>query len=315
MPEERERFVALNDDVFALYGEGRLAEALETVEASEPLLPRWRSRTLYWRACLLAQLGRPEEALATLKDGLADGLWWRPDWLTTDHDLERLWDLPGFDEVVMESEHRQVKANAAQPDRPHMLVLPPTGQPRGALVALHMYGATPEESAPWWRAATELGLVVCLPRSTRVQAEGHPCWDDDMAAARDVAVAVETAMSAHPVPGGSLILAGASQGGVRAIEMALLGEPPAGAFIGIVAGVADPDLLEGHVDEAVARGLRGWLLTGERDAARQAVELLHHQLTEAGMECRLDVVPGLGHAFPEDFPQRLRAALRSLLGT
>jgi predicted esterase len=312
--DERERYLALNDRVFALYGEGRLAEALDVVDEESDALPGWRSRTSYWRACLLGALGRPDESLATLRSGVDAGLWWRPDWLTTDHDLEPLWDLPDFAEIVSGSERRQAAANAGRPERPEVHVFRPAGEPRGLLVALHMYGVTADESAPYWRPATEEGLAVAIPESTWIQADGRPCWDDDEAARGDVALAVEEARAAAPRVD-DLILAGASQGGMRAMEMTLRGEPMnARAFIGVVAGLADLDLLEETARAAARRGVRGWLLTGDRDAAQQAVELLHAQLRNAGLDCRIDVIPGLGHTFPQDFGVRLRAAVPFLLG-
>jgi dienelactone hydrolase len=312
--DERERFLALNDRVFALYGEGRLAEALHVVDEESDGLPRWRSRTTYWRACLLGALGRPDESLAALRSGLDAGLWWRPDWLTTDQDLEPLWDLSDFAEIVSSSERRQAAANTGRPERPEVRIFPPAGEPRGLLVALHMYGVTADESASYWRAATEEGLAVAVPESTRIQADGLPCWDDEEAVRRDVALAIEEARTLTP-GADDLILAGASQGGMRAIEMTLRGEPGnARAFIGVVAGLADLDLLEETARAAARRGVRGWLLTGDRDAAQQAVELLHAQLRDAGLDCRIDVIPGLGHTFPQDFGVRLKAALPFLAG-
>jgi predicted esterase len=312
--DERERYLALNDRVFALYGEGRLAEALDAVDEESEALPGWRSRTTYWRASLLSALGRPDESLTELRSALDAGLWWRPDWLTTDHDLEPLWDLPDFAEIVSTSERRQAAANTGRPDRPEVRVFPPAGGPRGLLVALHMYGVTADESAPYWRPATEEGIAVAVPESTWLQADGRPCWDDDETARRDVALAVEEGRAAVPEVD-DLILAGASQGGMRAIEMTLRGEPGnARAFIGVVAGLADLDLLEETAKAAARRGVRGWLLTGDRDAAQQAVELLHAQLNGAGLACQLDVIPGLGHSFPQDFGDRLKATLPFLLG-
>jgi predicted esterase len=313
-PEEHDRFLALNDRVFALYGDGRFGEALALVEEVEPSLPGWRSRTTYWRACLECVVGRPDAALGALQWGLEAGLWWRPDWLVTDHDLEPLWNRAGFKEVVAESERRQQAANARRPERPEVLLFPPSGEPRGLLVALHMYGTTAERSAPFWRPAAGAGFVVCLPESTTVQADGLPCWDDDTAADRDVALGIEEALRAHELAGRPVVIAGASQGGVRAAEMALRGRPiAASGVIGVVAGLADPDLIEGSAAAASGRGLRAWLLTGEQDAARQAVETFHAQLTGHGIPCRLDVVKGLGHTFPRDFEDRLRAVLPSLV--
>lgn len=311
--DERERFLAVNDRVFALYGEGRLPEALAVVEETSAELPGWRSRTIYWRACLLSLLGRPDEAMAALRSGLDAGLWWRPDWLTTDQDLEPLWDLPEFAEIVSASERGQAAANSGRSERPEIRMFRPSGEPRGLLVALHMYGVTAGESAPHWQPATEEGFVVAVPESTTAQADGRPCWDDDETASRDVAWAIEEARAQAPGVD-DLILAGASQGGMRAIEMALRGEPGnARAFIGVVAGLADLDLLEQTAEAAARRGVRGWLLTGDHDAAQQAVELLHAQLSGAGIACRLDVIPGLGHTFPQDFEDRLKAALPFLL--
>jgi acetyl esterase/lipase len=311
--EERERFLALSDRVYALYGEGRLAEALALVEGSEPKVPGWRSRTVYWKACLLSALGRPAEAMAALRKGLEAGLWWRPDWLTTDHDLEPLWDEAGYGEIIEESERRQLAANASRPERPEVLLFAPQAPPRGLVVALHMYGVTAAESAPYWRPATELGFALALPESTRIQAEGRPCWDDDDAAPGAVGAAVEEARVRYPFEG-PVILGGASQGGMRAVEMALRGKPvEARAFIGVVAAVADPDLMEDTARDAADRGVRGWLITGDSDAARQGVELLHAQLSAAGVECRLDVIPGLGHTFPGDFGRHLADVLPWLL--
>jgi hypothetical protein len=43
------------------------------------------------------------------------------------------------------------------------------------------------------------------------------------------------------------------------------------------------------------------------------VEHLNADLTASGVETELDVVPGLGHEFPDDFPERLHRAVTNIL--
>jgi hypothetical protein len=39
------------------------------------------------------------------------------------------------------------------------------------------------------------------------------------------------------------------------------------------------------------------------------VEHLYADLLAGGVQAELDMLPGLGHEFPEDFPERLRHAV------
>jgi acetyl esterase/lipase len=107
-----------------------------------------------------------------------------------------------------------------------------------------------------------------------------------------------------------VILAGASQGGTLAIELALAGEPiPALGFIAVVPAIHDPKGLAG----LAKRGVRGMVITGEYDHFRFTAEAFHAYAQEAGLRCMLEVVPEVGHDFPDDFPLRLDKALRFLL--
>lgn len=47
---------------------------------------------------------------------------------------------------------------------------------------------------------------------------------------------------------------------------------------------------------------------------REPAERLDGMFREAGVASHLEVVPGLGHAFPEDFADRLPEALSFVLG-
>jgi acetyl esterase/lipase len=58
---------------------------------------------------------------------------------------------------------------------------------------------------------------------------------------------------------------------------------------------------------------RGFFITGERDPARAGVEAAYRLLARAGLEVRLEVVSGLGHAYPEDMAPLLEDAMRFVL--
>jgi hypothetical protein len=58
------------------------------------------------------------------------------------------------------------------------------------------------------------------------------------------------------------------------------------------------------------RRLKVTILVGEKDAYRGPVERLAGQLKERGHHVSVDVITGLGHAYPPDFEARLPGLLR-----
>jgi dienelactone hydrolase len=202
-------------------------------------------------------------------------------------------------------------ANENRPQRPEVLLFAPEAEPvRGLLIGLHMYARSAAESASYWRSATEMGLVVAVPASTQVGGDGEPAWTDAATTARDLRLAHQEALDRYPEAAAATVIGGASQGGGRAAAIALTGHPF--ACRGLVAVVsAYPDLSDvpSKARSAAARGLRASLLTGDRDTTRDQVEHLYADLTTAGVRTELEVVPGLSHEFPKDFPTHLRRAV------
>ncbi len=206
------------------------------------------------------------------------------------------------------------RANAQRPERPEVLLFAPKAGPvRGLLIGLHMYSHSAAESAPHWRSASEIGLVVAVPQSTQVDGDGEPAWTDPVITAKDVRLAREEAIDRFPEAAAVTVIGGASQGGSRAAAIALTGEPfPCRGLVAVVS--AYPDLVDvpAAARDAAARGLRAYLLTGDHDSTRDQVQHLNTDLTAGGVPTELDVLPGLGHEFPDDFPERLRGAVGAM---
>jgi dienelactone hydrolase len=311
-----ERFLEAWTEMLEAYLGGDVRGALDRVTEMEQGYPERRTYVRCLRASGLAALGEGERALGLMREVADQGGWWSANWLAD----------PDFDQVRGHAEFaalagRMGASEAAARERamasePGALLLPPQREPaRAVLIALHMYATTAEASLPYWRPAASDGVLVVAPESSMRDADGNPTWGDDVLAARDVGAAYERVLAAgaaHDVP---VVLGGASQGARHAVRLAVTGSLAGARGFVAVAGGPDPAELEATLAAAAGRGVRGFLLAGERDALNlERQERLEAALVRHGVPCRVETVPGLGHLFPADFPERLGRALDFVLG-
>jgi acetyl esterase/lipase len=107
----------------------------------------------------------------------------------------------------------------------------------------------------------------------------------------------------YPDAAAVTVIGGASQGGGRAAAIALTGDPfSCRGLVAVVSAYPDVPDVAGAARDAGARALRAYLLTGDRDTTRDQVEHLYADLLAGGVEAKQEVVPDLGHEFPNDFP-------------
>jgi predicted esterase len=308
-------FHALAERMFTLHERGHYLEAIAVVRAAADQFPDRAERTTYWMACLHCRLGELDQAIATLQEGLARGLWWSPEMLGDDPDLAPIRLRVEFATIVAACDDRRLAAQSAA--GPDLQVVRPSRPDRQSplLIALHWRGLRFADFAAWWRPAARHSVVVALPRSSQQLGMHAFGWDDRERARDEVAAAYVELCTTEAFDPRKVILAGASQGAALAMRLALAGDlVPATGFIAVVPAIRDPEELAPEIEAGARRGIRGWLLTGERDESRHAIEGLHARLTQAGVSCRLEVVPGLGHDFPADFAGRLPAAIDFVLG-
>jgi predicted esterase len=294
------RYAATFDRVFPLYSDGRYDEALAALDTVPSELGAWSSDVTHIRACLLSLLGRPDDALATLRDGLDRGEWWNERILVEDDDLAAVRELPGFDPLCREADARARAYNASAPAEPP-LVQRPRDAARGVVVVLHGSGQRPAPTAQQWSAAVDAGFVLVAVASSQRSTPTHTSWPDQGLAARDIAHALQgltTEERALPT-----VAAGFSAGGRAALLWALSSEPGPVDHVLVVAPSMTPD----HLPAELPPRLPGLVLLGEHDGLSGPVLEMRDALEPLGV--RLEVVTGQHHDLPEDFATRLSAEL------
>jgi pimeloyl-ACP methyl ester carboxylesterase len=301
----RQRYESLYQAALPLYQEQRFAEALARVEEAGTDFGPWSSDITHVRACLQALVGRPEEALATLQAGLADGQWWRQDLLRDDDDLATLTELDGFDELVREAQARADAYNATAL-RSAPIVNRPDGAAKGLLVALHGGDGRAERVAAMFSSATERGFLVVAPWSSSHITPVRASWGWSARGGTSADVSHALAVLTDPERELPVVVAGFSAGGRAALRWALHADPVPVSGVILVSPAIESDLLPQNLPD----DLRGLVLLGALDPWAERVRETVKRLEPIGV--RLDVIDDLGHQEPPDFAQRLVAELDRL---
>lgn len=284
------------------YTAGDHAAALAIADRAAAEHPDRRATTLFWQACLLALLDRPDEALDRLEHGLAQGHWWSPAWLLAEEDLASLRGLPRFEAVLGECGRRQAATQAGT--RPELFTAAPDApDPYPTLVVLHGRGLNAPDTLDRWDAPVEAGWLVAAPQSSQAIGTEAFGWDDRELAAREVAEHLDVLVADHGADPDRLVLGGFSAGGEVALRLALSRALPARGYVVAAPSIREPDAV---LALAGLQPVPGTVLIGDGDFAYLAVRQVAGALGEA---CELRVYPGLGH----DLPSTLDAELLEVL--
>jgi dienelactone hydrolase len=308
--DPRETYRRLNDTVFRLYAEHRRSEAIDLITASSAELQPWRAELAHLKACLDGSLGHDVEALDTLATAQVAGSWWDPRILMDDEDLAGLRELEAFTPLVERSRAQWELANA-EPDRGGDLLELPNGVPQGIVVALHGAEEDADDAIAAWCPATSHGFAVLAIRSSQRTSPLYRSWPDPQRAAAEIAEA--KGLLPEQLQSVPTIAAGFSAGGRVALQWALSGNPCRVSGVIAVAPAASASTLPARASEDQLNP--ALIVVGaDDDLSDEVVEIAGALGSGRSGRFTLDVVPGLGHAFPDDFPARLAAALGPLPG-
>lgn len=280
---------------------GDVAGALDLMTREADAFPDQAAYAYFWRVRLAGELGRIDEAVRVFAEALAAGCRYplpvlRSELLTPLHEIvefERLEHIAAM----------RYDAESAASRRKLVVRLPEGRDLAGMLLVLHGNNSRTDRTVPHWEHALELGWGLALAQSAEISwTPGMFVWNDPRLAHEQIVRHLEQ-IGPLDVP---MVIAGHSMGALRALEFART--EPGGLRAAIAVG---PYLPPGAVTPlANGLGLRTVLVVGERDEhGRPGAEELASRLRERDVPVRIEIVPGLGHAYPPDMPERLDAAL------
>jgi len=305
--------------VMERYADREFLDALElALEIRESFPEKFQGEISLGIACIYTRLGQLDNAVHGLEKAMGDGHWWSKSELLQIPALEPLRERADFNTLVDRCEALQHSAQASS--KPDLLVFPPpSGLTRSTtiLIALHGRGEMAQNSAPYWKAALSMGVLLACPGSSQPYGRNGFCWDDRERARMEVAKVYSQLRASHLTDPNQTIVAGYSQGGELALSLALTPEFPCKGFIAIAPGPFSQTNFEGltkALEQSVQRGLRGCLFTGEKDPTYAMTMKMYKEMVGKGMLCEFTADPLLGHDFPSDFEGKLVSSIKFILG-
>lgn len=283
--------------VFSFYGDADYESALATVRDARGAYPDEDNTLTFWEGCLLARLGRKQEAVDTLLAGIERGEWW-PTGKLIDHDLDPVRDEPGWEKVHA---YCLEKTQRLLDQRPDPMVREGTGD--GTVVTIQGAHALQEDLFNTWKQATPERWTVITPVASEPTGDGRWEWPHSLGASvKNLARDLEDLVLTPP-----LILSGFSIGSAIACHMINSTESPAEGLI-VVAPSSSEDFEE--LIEATD-SVRSLVICGDQDTRVDRYRGLQSQLAERG-HVKFDLVEGLGHAYPSDLDARVSQFLEDL---
>ena len=317
--QTHDSYQLLDARVMELYREQDYAGAFDLLTADGPRHPGHETDVTYMRSCLAARKGDYRAAVEILEQAVAQGSWFGEMLLRRTPSWQPLQGRPDFERVAAACLQRQRAEQAGRPPAHYSALLPAGGAPPyRSIIALHGNGENPRKALDGWRAVPGEGwLLAAIESSQIIQSDGY-VWDDTEVALREIREQYAALAADHELSADHLVIAGFSMGGYTALRVALSGTIPARAFILLGPGGPDPDADDPAswlplIQQARARGLqpRGYLLAGQDDEMTtvETQRTLAGFLTEQGIPCGFEAVPGVAHAYPLDFGPIIRRAL------
>ena len=308
-------FRHLSNKFFGLYGQEAYQEALELVEAALPDFPEHRTEMITWQICMLSRTGQLEKTIATFRAAVeTSSYWWMPEGLRQDPDLAPLQGNLEYDRLVAVCEARQQAAE--QNSSPKRLVFEPavgSAKPYPLLLAFHGWGQNEKVAAPHWQGLAEQGWLVAVVCSSFQVADGLYTWDHLERSMQEARTHYEALQREFPINPGRVVLAGFSQGGGLAAWLALTRNIPACGVIGVGPYLNEIDSLTPGLAQKPIPGVRFYVLSGAEERDEGMFAKIGNLCVEREIPFQHEIIPGIGHEFPQSFEPFRAKAIKFIL--
>ncbi len=182
------------------------------------------------------------------------------------------------------------------------------------LISLHGANMNLRQYRSNWQFLVGSEWLVALPQSSQLGGRDVFVWNDLNTAERELLEHYQTLGKRGKFRPEQTVMSGFSQGGQVAIQAALKQIIPVNHFIVNCPYVPDLEQMTALLDACQNHDLRGYLLLGEEDPSCTPGALqLQQEFEKRGFKCAVDVIPGLHHGFPDNFPEVFQRALDFVL--
>jgi predicted esterase len=237
--------------------------------------------------------------------------------LLDDPDLKPLQDFEEYIQVIKQCKSKLSEAAASV--KPESLILKQNGKMNKSMpliYSLHWRGENIKRFSQYWNIeGLRNANIFAFPQSSQVHGFNEYCWDNNEVAEVEVINSLEKIVHELSLEDNNVILAGASQGGKLALELALNNEKIANlkGFILVVPSIREIGKYEELIDKAKARGIKGYIITGDQDYFYSSVTEIQNLFLKKAFPCELFVKEGMGHFFPDNFKTILPRAINYIL--
>ena len=318
MGEINSEYNTLENRFFDLYGRKEYNEARKLIEQMLRDYPH-KAGTLYnYTYCARNLAGDSDGALDLMEEAADKGYWSDPEQLAQDEDIANLRDNPRFRKVL---ERYSVLAHEARINsKPALKIIEPselaTGNsgPFPLVLAFHGNNQSADDAIEQWKFMSEKGWIVALPQSSQITMPGAYVWNDLDVAVPEIKGHYEALLDKYNVDTERIIIAGFSKGGALAATVCLEQSVPCRRFVLMGPYLGDLKGLDGMVEAFSSGKGKDCIFVGENDSdCIEGAKKLHSMLKDQGVDSRLEIIPGLAHAYPEDFNKKLEKNISFLL--
>ncbi len=268
--------------------------------------------------CTQGVMGNTERAIELMSEAADKGYWSDPEQLLKDDDLKAVREDNRFLTVL--ERFRVLAVQYAKDHGAKLEILKPesakpeTTESFPLIIALHGNTQTIEDSRKNWSFMTKKGWIVALPQSSQASMEGSYVWNNFEIATPELKSFFEEITGNYNIDKNRVVIAGFSMGGALAADICLKNEISCNKFILMGPYIQDVSVYADEISELGRRKGQGYIVVGENDAeCIQGSKELAALCKAHGVECIIDVIPGIGHEFPDDFSDLVSKAMEKLV--
>ena len=230
---------------------------------------------------------------------------------------ERFKNYPQFDSICKE-DMRIRKDSLAHSKTIYELITPKNYNPLikyPLIIILHGGGSSIKNEKRYWKSEKlQKEFIVAFLQSYLYYDMKTFGWKTtDERGRNDLMRCYDEIKSSYSVDPSEVLIGGISAGGYMAMDISINKYIPTIGFIAICPDVMPNDFNLESIETAKLSGIRGVIISGEKDYTLKNQEALLNKFNEADFKYTYEVVLGIGHEYPPDFENRIESILNTFL--